>query len=138
MSQDNHAFGRRWFEEVWNRGNVSAIREMMAPGCVVHGLGGDLVGPDAFIPFQAAYRNAFPDLHLVVEETVVEGDRLALRWSATATHTGDGLGFPATGRTVRFTGMTIGRVKDGQLVEGWNSFDQLGLLQQLGVVTLPA
>jgi predicted ester cyclase len=62
---------------------------------------------------------------------------VAARWSGTGTHRGDGLGFPATGRQVEFHGMTIVRVEQGKLVEGWNVFDQLGMLQQLGVVSLP-
>ena len=65
---------------------------------------------------------------------VAEGDIVAARWSGTGTHRGDGLGIPATHISVKFSGMTFARIQNGKLVEGWNVFDQLGMLQQLGVV----
>jgi len=88
--------------------------------------------------FHAAYRDAFPDVKIEIEDMVAEGDKVAFRWSATATHRGNGLKFAATNKPVRFAGMGIIRVENGKLAEGWNIFDQLGMLQQLGVVTLPA
>ena len=62
------------------------------------------------------------------------GDLVACRWTVTATHRGNGVGFAATNRPVRFTGMLFARVVNGKLAEGWNNFDQLGMMQQLGVV----
>ena len=138
MSSDNKALIRRWFEEVWNQGRIETIDELMAPGCVVHGLGaGVLDGPAGFKPFHASYRNAFPDVRLTIDDIVGEGSIVAARWSGTGTHRGNGLGLPATDRTVTFSGMTFARVENGKLVEGWNVFDQLSMLQQLGVVAAP-
>jgi steroid delta-isomerase-like uncharacterized protein len=134
MSTENKALVRRWFEEVWNKGRAAAVDEMLASHAAIHGLGDDLQGPAGFKPFHAAYRNAFPDVSLQIDDIVAEGDIVAARWSGTGTHRGDGLGFAATGKHVRFTGMTFVRVQGGKLVEGWNNFDQLGMLQQLGVV----
>jgi steroid delta-isomerase-like uncharacterized protein len=130
MSSDNKALVHRWFEEVWNK----AIDELSAARCVVHGLGPDLHGPDEFKPFHTSYRDAFPDLKVKIDDIVGEGSIVAARWSATGTHRGNGLGFSATGRSVDFTGMVFVRIENGQLVEGWNNFDQLGMLQQLGIV----
>jgi steroid delta-isomerase-like uncharacterized protein len=138
MSTENKALVRRWFEEVWNKGRVQAIDEMMAAGCVIHGLGPDLRGPDGFKPFHASYRDAFPDVKVTVDDIVSEGSIVATRWSGTGTHRGNGLGFPATGRSANFTGMSFVRIGNGKIVEGWNNFDQLGMLQQLGVVNLPS
>lgn len=138
MSSDNKALVHRWFEEVWNNGRSAAIDEMMAAGCVVHGLGPDLQGPEGFKPFQNSYRDAFPDVKLKVDDLVSEGNIVAARWSGTGTHRGSGLGFAATGRKVNFTGMVFVRIENGKLVEGWNNFDQLGMLQQLGVGAVPA
>jgi steroid delta-isomerase-like uncharacterized protein len=138
MSSDNKALVRRWFEEVWNKGRVDAIDEMLAPDAVVHDLGPtDLRGADGFKPFHAAFRSAFPDIRLRIDHMVAEGDMVAARWSATATHRGDGLGVAATGRPVRLSGMVFVRVDGGRMVEGWNNFDQLGMFQQLGAVSLP-
>jgi steroid delta-isomerase-like uncharacterized protein len=138
MSEANKALVRRWFDEVWSKGRVAAIDELLANHGVVHGLGADAHGPEGFKIFHAAQRSAFPDITVQVDDIVAEGNMVAARWSGTGTHRGDGLGFAATGRQVRFNGMVFVRVENGQLVEGWNVFDQLGMLQQLGVVSPPA
>lgn len=138
MSIENKALVQRWFSEVWNEGRADAIDEMLADDAVIHGLGANLQGPAEFKRFHSAYRNAYPDVTIDVDDLVAEGDMVAVRWSAIGTHRGDGLGFPATGRRAQFTGMVFVRIKDGRLVEGWNNFDQLGMLQQLGIVSLPS
>lgn len=138
MSAENKALVRRWFDEVWNKGDASAIDRLFAANGIVHGLGAEMKGPAGFKPFHAAYRDAFPDVRLELEDLIAEDDKVAFRWTATATHQGSGLGFPPTGKKVSFTGMGVIRVQDGKLVEGWNNFDQLGLVQQLGIVTAPA
>jgi steroid delta-isomerase-like uncharacterized protein len=138
MSTENKALVQRWFDEVWNRGRVEAIDELLAPDALVHGLGdGEMRGAAAFKPFHAAYREAFPDVRIQIDDMVAEGDQVAFRWTATASHQGNSLGFAATNRNVRFQGMGIIRVRNGKLVEGWNTFDQLGMLQQLGIAQLP-
>lgn len=137
MSTENKVLVRRWFEEVWNKGRAAAIADMLASNAVVHGLGTDLHGPAGFQPFHAAYRDAFPDLTIHIDDIVAEGDTVATRWSGKGTHRGESLGFPATGKQVHLNGMLFVRVEGGKLVEGWNNFDQLGMLQQLGVVNLP-
>jgi steroid delta-isomerase-like uncharacterized protein len=138
--EDNKTIGRRWFEEVWNQRSTEAIDRRMAADCVVHGLeqsGRDLNGPAEFKPFHQAFLNAFGDLHITVDDVIEEGDRIAIRWTATGRHTGDGLGFPATNKQMHVSGVTIARIRDGKLVEGWNNFDALTMLQQLGAVPAP-
>jgi steroid delta-isomerase-like uncharacterized protein len=137
MSQQNKDFVRRWFEEVWNKGRASAVDEMMAANGVIHGLQDAMRGPAAFKSFHAAYREAFPDVTIHIDDMVAEGDVVAVRWSGTATHNGNTLGIAATQKRIQFTGMGFARILDGKLVEGWNNFDQLGMFQQLGVVNLP-
>jgi steroid delta-isomerase-like uncharacterized protein len=135
MSTEHKALVHRWFDEVWNKGRAEVIDEMLTDDAVVHGLGADdLHGAAGFKRFHAAYRNAFPDVTIRIDDIVAEGDMVAARWTGTGTHRGDGLGFAATGRQVQFHGMLFLRVEQGRLAEGWNSFDQLGMLQQLGVV----
>jgi steroid delta-isomerase-like uncharacterized protein len=134
MSAENKALVQRWFDEVWTKGRAAGIDEMLAANAVVHGLGPEMVGPAQFKVFHSAYRDAFPDVTIRVEHMVAEGNFVAARWSGTGTHRGNGLGFPATNKPVRFSGMLFVRVENGRLAEGWNNFDQLGMLQQLGVV----
>ena len=138
MSAENKVLIRRWFEEVWNRGRAAAIDEMLAGQAMIHGLGPQAMNVSAFKQFHTQYRSAFPDVRIQVDDVIAEGDKVAVRWSGTGTHQSDSLGFAASGNAVRFRGMTIGRVENGKLVEGWNVFDELGMLQQCGVVNLPA
>ena len=137
MSSENKALMRRWFDEVWNRGRVEAIDEMLAGHAVIHGLGADAHGPDGFKAFHSAYRDAFPDVTIRIDDIVAEGDMVAVRWSGTGTHGGAGLGFEPSGRRVQFSGMLFTRIDNGKFVEGWNIFDRLGMLHQLGVSSLP-
>jgi steroid delta-isomerase-like uncharacterized protein len=135
MSIENVALVHRWFDEVWSQGREGAIEELLAEDAVVHGLGEpgiDVRGPAAFKPFFARLRATFPDLQIRVEQTVAEGDWVASRWTARMTHQGEQLGVPASRQPVVVTGMSMGRFRDGQLVEGYNNWDQLSLMQQIG------
>lgn len=136
MSPD--AIVRAWFREVWDEGNEAAIDRLMAADAVVHGLSADTMrGPAGFKPYFRAMRAALGDLEIAVTQTVTEGDRVAAHCHVVARHVGDGLGAPATNKPVTFTGVTIARVRDGQIVEGWNNFDFLSMYQQLGWVQDP-
>lgn len=118
---------RHWFEEVWNRKNSRAIREMLADDCKHHGLGGPggeaVVGAEAFEGFHASFLAAFPDLHIEVVEAISEGDTVAARFVVTGTQTGDLPDLPATGRQVSFTGGGMCRLEGGKFVEVWNQID---------------
>jgi len=138
MSEENKALMRRWFEEVWNKGRAEAIPEMFADEGIAHGLSDDpaspLRGPAGFLPFHAQFREAFPNIEVVVEDQIAEGDRVATRCSVRGKHAGDSLGFAATGSPVEFTGITITRIKDGKIVEAWNNFDFMKMYRQLGAI----
>ena len=139
MSEQNIAVVRRWFEEVWNQGRESAIDELFSAEGVAHGLGDseqDVHGPDEIKPFVANIRGALPDTHISIDDLFDHGDRVALRVTLRGTHTGPGFGVPPTGRKVSIQGIIIVRVVDGRIREGWNCYDQLGLLRQIGA--LPA
>ncbi len=137
MTQDNEALTRRWFEEVWNQGRAEAIDEMFAADGLAHGLSDDakpLRGPAAFKEFHAKFREAFPDIVVTVEDTIAEGDKIAARCTVGGKHTGDTLGFAATQAPMEITGISIVRIKDGKIVEGWNNFDFMTMYKQLGAI----
>ena len=137
MSDANIAIAKRWFEEVWNQRRTATITELFAPNGISHGVaedGSDLIGPQAFIPFYERFLNAFPDMKLKVEDVIADGDKVLIRWSATMRHTGDGLGLAATNKPVAIGGMSLARIADGQLVEAWDHWDKLAMLQQIGAV----
>jgi steroid delta-isomerase-like uncharacterized protein len=126
----------RWFEQVWNKGSVKAIDKMLTPDFVGHGIsdsGKDIHGPEEFKAFFQNFRSAFPDLKIVVEGAVSEGDLVAVRFRATGTHAGEGLGIPPTDQPVEFTGMCMVRVEDERIAEGWNNIDFMQMFQQMGL-----
>jgi len=138
MAQTPDALAREWFDQVWNQLDESAIDRLMHPEGIVHGLGPEpLRGPDQFKPFFHAFRNALGGIRVDITRTVVQGDTCAVLCHVVATHVGHTLGAPATDRAVDFTGITMLRVKDGRIVEGWNVFDFLTMYQQIGWVGNP-
>ena len=139
-AEENIQLMRRWFQEVWNEGRIQTVYELLSPDAVATGQrGGDkeLRGPEEFVKFMKEIRGAFADIRVKVEDVFGAGDKVVLRWSAVMTHTGDTLGLPATGRTVRSRGITIARIVDGKIVEGWDNWDQLGMLEQIGAYKQP-
>ena len=137
---DNIAALKRWYREVWREAKNETIYELLAPNVVLKGQRGSGVvihGPQEFVKFAEQIRNAFPDTDLVVEDAFGVGDKVAARWSATMTHTGEGIGVAPTGKKVKITGMTMARFVDGKIVEGWDNWDQLAMLEQLGAYAAP-
>ena len=132
---------RQWFKEVWDEGNESAIDRLMAPDGHVHGLGAPgappLIGPAAFKPVFHTFREALGDLEIVVERTLVDGEWCTAFCRVKGKHVGHALGGAPTNHPVEFTGVTLARVHDGKLVEGWNVFDFLTMYQQIGWVPNP-
>jgi steroid delta-isomerase-like uncharacterized protein len=140
VSEKNRVVLRRWFEEVWNQGREASVDELFSAEGVAHGLGdseADVHGPAEFKLFAAHIRGSIPDVRIEVGDMVCEGDRVAVRIVLRGTHTGPGLGVAPTGRKVSIQGVIIVRIADGQIVEGWNSYDQLGLLRQVGALPGP-
>jgi len=90
-----------------------------------------LIGPEAFKAVHRTFCGAFPKQKIVVEDLLAEDDGVAVRWQVTMTHSGDHLGFPASGKTVSLAGSSFIVVKDGQIAEGWNYMDLGNLFQQL-------
>jgi len=139
-AEENVQMMRRWFQEVWNEGRMQTIHELFSPQGVAHGQESpeaELRGPAEFEAFVKKTRSAFPDMQLAVEDVFATGDKGVLRWSGVMKHTGDAMGMPASGRTVRLRGITLVRFADGKVVESWDNWDQLGMLQQIGAVSPP-
>jgi steroid delta-isomerase-like uncharacterized protein len=132
--EENIVLMRRWFKEVWNEGRVQTIYDLMAENAFAIGQdqpGVEIHGPRDFVALFNRLHGAFPDIKITVEDTFGADDRVVVRWSAKMTHTGDHLGIPATNKPVRITGITIARIEKGKIVQGWDNWDQLALMQQL-------
>src|SRR5215467_2811902 len=134
---DNKSLVRRWFEEVWNQGRDKTIDELLATDVAAFGLGehdAEVHNPTQFKIFFHNLKNAFPDFHITIEDTLAEKDKVVVRILIEGTHKGAGLGFAPTGRRIRVSGICLIQIAGGKLIVGWNSWDQLGMLQQLGVI----
>jgi predicted ester cyclase len=124
----------RIFEEVVNQRREAAIDELFTEDFVDHGPTGDLAGREAFRASVQQWLGAFSDLHCEVSQIVVEGDMAAWVVHTTGVHTGDTLGFPATGRRIDTLSPNLGRVRDGKAVEHWSEQGMLAMLVQLGIL----
>ena len=127
----NKELARRFFEEVWNRGDEAGIDRYIAADAA----GNDPTfgaGREAFRRQWRQWRAAFPDLHFAVEDLVAEDDKVVTRWTLTGTHQGEFLGIAPTGRRVSVAGMSLDRIAAGQIAEGFDAWDELGLHRQLG------
>jgi steroid delta-isomerase-like uncharacterized protein len=136
MSEQNKMLVRRVLEEVWNRGNFAVVDELIARDYVGHS-SIETRGAQGYKQFFVAQRKAFPDIQYTVEDQVAEGDRVVTRWKARGTHRGELMGIPPTGKQGAVTGITIFRIVGGNVVECWTNVDELGMLQQLGVIPAP-
>ena len=138
MSAENKAILRRFFEDLFNTGNLAVADEIVATDYLNHNAApGETPGREGLKQFVAAVRTAFPDLHFTVEDQIAEGDKVVTRWTSTGTHQGEFGGIPATGKQVRLTALNIHRVVNGQVTEGWLQWDALGMMHQLGVIPAP-
>ncbi|GAC1346700.1 MAG: ester cyclase [Ktedonobacteraceae bacterium] len=133
-TEANKAVLQRFVEEVMNRKNLAVIDELYAADAVEHVPGGPPLDREGVKQFLGMLLTAFPDLHETIEDTIAEGDRVVTRSTYHGKHTGDFLGIPPTGKQVTITGIHLTRVANGKMVEDWADFDQLGMLQQIGVI----
>ena len=138
-TEENRAIFRRYVEEAWEKGNMEVADEVFADRYVSHQPDGseEERGPEDVTLFLRQYREAFPDLRITIGDQIAEGDRVVTRWSSRGTHRGEFRGIAPTGNEMRLTGIGIFRFSDGKVVESWDNFHQLGMMQQLGVVPLP-
>jgi steroid delta-isomerase-like uncharacterized protein len=132
MSEENKALARRSWELV---DNPDIIDEVYTPDLVWHEPDQDIQGSEQAKQFLAMYKSAFPDLNATVEDVIAEGGKVVTRWTVRGTHQGETQLFgPPTGRRVEIEGITIHRIEDGKIVEEWERYDNLGAMQQLGLI----
>ena len=133
--EENKAIAQRITEEIWGKGDLALIDELFAPNYVDHnplpGFAPDREGLKQSVTMMQA---AFPDLHTHVEDLIAEENKVVARFSGHGTHKGELMGIPPTGRDVTVAGIQICRIVDGKVVEDWTELDNMGMMQQLGVV----
>ena len=137
MSTDqNKLIARRIVDEGWTKHNPSILDGLFSNDAVLHDPHNPTVakGPQGAKSTLATYLRAFPDMKISIEREIADGDYVVQHLLATGTNTGEFNGMPATDKHMKVTGVMTSKVKDGKVIEAWSLFDDLGLLQQLGVV----
>ena len=140
MSEENKALIRRYFEEIWDKGNLDLIDELFTTDFVRHGptgTEGEVRGLEGFKALVGMYRTALPDLRVPIEDLIAEGDRVVTRWRAHGTHQGELMGNAPTGNRASVSGILINRISGGKIEEEWVDYDTLHLMQQIGGVPQP-
>ena len=136
LQEQNKALAKRAFQELLSDGRFELAEQLYAKDFVNHGLHRniDLAEDQAALK---GWHQAFPDITIVPEKLIAEGDLVTVYWIARGTNTGEGNGLPATGKKVEQSGITIWRIVSGKIKEEWSAFDQLSVMQQLGLLANP-
>lgn len=129
----NEIVVRRFVDEVINKGDDSAMRELVHREYRHRTPGRELRGRDGLKALFDAYRSGLPDLNVTIDELVVSGNQVVISMKLNGTHSGDLLGIPATGKLLSVHGMVLSRLEDGKIIEEWEILDMLGMFQQLGI-----
>jgi predicted ester cyclase len=134
--EQNKVIARRVIEEGISPGRVTIADELIAPEFIDHSgpPGFPATGPESFKQLVTAFRSAFPDLAVTIEHLVAEGDKVVVAGTMRGTHQGSLFGIPPTGRAFTMTATDILRIVEGKVVEHWGNEDDLGMMQQLGVI----
>src|SRR5438552_10753268 len=133
LQEQNKAIARRAFEEILSHGRFELAERLYAKDFVNHGIHRDATLEEDQAALKG-WHQAFSDISIVPEKLIAEGDLVTIYWIARGTNTGTGNRLPATGKKAELAGITIWRIVDGKLKEEWSAFDQLSMMQQLGLL----
>jgi steroid delta-isomerase-like uncharacterized protein len=138
-TEQNKALFRRFVDEIFNHGNVSLADELLAPDFVEHEElpPGIPAGREGVKHLSTMLRSAFPDLKATIHDIIAEGDKVVVRMTWSGTQKGEFMGIPPTGKSVSIGVFDIVRIAGGKLVEHWGQMDNMGMMQQLGVIPAP-
>jgi steroid delta-isomerase-like uncharacterized protein len=133
MTEQNRALALHWFAEVWDKANPDAIDQYFSPDGHAYGFPTpeSALGLAEYKALHANFTKTFSGIKVTIHDTIAEGDRVAIRWTATMTHTGDALGSAATGKPVTIPGASFCRIVDGKIMDGWNFTDFTKVVAEL-------
>ncbi len=134
MPAANETVLRRFVDEVVNRGEFGSLEELVHDDYVYRSPGEEIRGRDGLAALFGAYRGAFPDLRMEIDELVAAGDTTVMTFTLTGTHRGNLLGHAPTDRRFKIHGMIRSHFREGRITDEWEILDQLGLFEQLGLV----
>ena len=130
MPVDIKNIARHFLVELWNQGDFNAVKQLLASDYDGHS-STEIHGTEGALEFVPRLRAAFPDFRFSIRDQIAEGDKVATRWKIDGTHAGEFQGMPPSGKRMEMTGITIFRIANGKLIEGWTNEDTLGMLEQI-------
>ena len=133
IEKSNKDFIQAYTEDFWNNQNIAAFEKYFSTDFIIHLDDGDL-NYEQFNGFCKSYFSAFPDIHITTDDLIAEEDKVTKVWTMNGTHKSEFIGVPATGNRVMIKGIEVFRIADGKIAEIWISMNNLGLMQQLGVI----
>jgi steroid delta-isomerase-like uncharacterized protein len=133
-TEQNKAIARRFVREIFEQGRRDTVDELVAEHFVGHTWGASGAGPDGLKGAMDRLSNALADVEFRIEDVIAEDDRVVVRVTAAARQVGEFMGMPASGKRYEIDEIHIFRVRDGQVVEHWHQFDQMGMMRQLGAL----
>ncbi len=137
-AEENKAILRQAYDAI-NQNNLDALDEVVASDITDHDAGpGQAPGLEGVKQLFSSIHTAFPDFRMNVEDMIAEGEKVVARVSWSGTHQGEFMGIAPTGNRVEVSGIDILRITDGKIAEHWGKFDDLGMMQQLGVIEQPS
>lgn len=135
-TEANKALLRRAWDQVYGEGRLDLIEELLLDEVIAHQPDGDVRGVEEFKRYLATYPAAFPDTSVTIEDVIAEGDKVVSRYTVRGTHTGKTEEYgPPTGKQVAIEGITIYHFKGGKLAELWDRYDNLAVMQQMGLTS---
>lgn len=135
LLERNRNLGLRYFNEVWNKGNLSLLDTLLAPNYINHTPSAPTIpGPAGLKPIVSAIRHAFPDLHYKVEQLIATPEYVTMRVTMTGTQTDTLFGIPPSGKAIKVMQINIEKIENGRIAEHWRVTDELNMMKQLGVV----
>jgi steroid delta-isomerase-like uncharacterized protein len=137
-TEQNKALARRIIEEIVTRGNISLVDELFAPDYVAHPTPpGVPPGREGQKLMFTMYHSAFPGLKTTIHDVIAEGDKVVIRATHSATHNGEFMGVPPTGKSLSWDSINIMRFAEGKIEEYWGLTDSMAMMQQMGVMPAP-
>jgi steroid delta-isomerase-like uncharacterized protein len=139
MSTESKAIVRRLYQEVWNKRKIAVVDELLSASHALHDptASGSQVGPGVYKGRVTELTTALPDLHITIEDLIVEGDKVAACWTISGTHQGEFMEISATGKKVSLEGITIHHLRNGKILDSFARWDVLGLMRQIGAAPAP-
>lgn len=139
MPIDNKTIVRRLYEEVWNMRRLELIGELISPSHAVQirEFADSGIGPEAYARHMTQFVTAFPDMNFTVLDLIAEDDKVAACWNISGTHQGEFQGIAPTGKKISVDGITINQLANGKIMDSYVSWDEWGLMQQLGAIPAP-